>query len=190
VRLAEMHYQNKEYGPAEKVADEALRVNRKLASAWALKGRVAAVRQQNDQALTYYLRALTHQPEYPEVQLELARTYMDMGKQARALSNLDLLAQNFPRGEEPESIMLMHSTALASLGRYQDAVDELAILVQRPDASADVWFAYGNTLALAGDSVNARLVLQRASSQFPQDSRIAQTLANLKSSSLPVTMIR
>jgi predicted Zn-dependent protease len=101
-----------------------------------------------------------------------------------------VLARHYPRGQEPEELVLLQCSLLTSLNRVVDSVSRLEALAQRPNASADAWYQYGETLMNSGDAVNARLVMQNAATRFPQDQRLSHSLAKIQSQSLPITMSR
>lgn len=190
IRIGELHLRKGDLSQAMFSADSALGVNRKLAEAWALKGRVHAASDQTQQALENYLRALTCRPEFPEVRMEVARCYMLLGRHQRALSNLNIIAATYASGSEPQELLLLQSDAFTGMNRMHDSLEILAALAVRPEATAEIWFRYGQALAESGDTVNARLVLQNARGRYPEDPRIDASLARLNSIALPVSLNR
>jgi tetratricopeptide (TPR) repeat protein len=160
---------------AQRHAGIATRSNPRLAPAWALQGDVEVRRNNLSAALAVYHRALSHQEQYPHVQLAIAELYRAQGRPGRALSTLDRLAQSFPGEDVPVDVLLGKGLSLLQLGRYEDAVDQLAAASRRPDTSAEVYYHLGRAELLAGRPANARWAVGQALALTP-DHRPARQL--------------
>ncbi len=162
VQQGEMFLQLGELTRAGKNADRAIAANRQLASAWALKGDVLRARQQLDDALASYHRALHHQEHFPRAQLAAARIYHMTGKPMRTLTTLELLVDQYRPGTEPQEVLYLHGLALKDTGRYSEAIEQLAAANERGRPSADILYHLADAQFRVGDRVNAKLSVQAA----------------------------
>jgi tetratricopeptide (TPR) repeat protein len=168
VRLGEMYLARGDVVRAADQADRAIRTNRSLAGAWALRGDTLHLRGRREEALSAYHRALSHQPHYPQVQLALAEIYREMGRPQRTLCTLEALADQYSPGQEPQQVLFLEGLAMKALGRHQDAVELLVAASDRGPSSPDLLYHLGEAQMLAGDPTNARLSLEGALAMSPQ----------------------
>ena len=92
VRLGEMHLQTGELQQASQLAERVIQSGRQQANAYRLRGAVLERQGKWPEALADYHRALSIQPQYPEVQMAIAGVYYRQGRPQRALSTLQALA--------------------------------------------------------------------------------------------------
>jgi tetratricopeptide (TPR) repeat protein len=168
VRLGEMHLLRGDLVRAMNKAEDAIRVDRAAAGAWALKGDV--LRQQGNrlEALAAYHRALSHREHFPAVQLASADIYRELGRPQRTLCTLEALSDQYPPGQQPQQVLLLQGVALKQLGRHHDAVEMLAAAAGRGPASPELLYQLAEAQLLAGDPTNARLALSHALAMAPQ----------------------
>ena len=107
VRLGEMNLARGDLDAAEMRAEAAIKNQRQLASAWALRGDVQKERGRMDEALLSYHRALAYQEQYPRVQIAIAEVYRYQDRPQRALSTLDHLFDRYAPGTVPSEVELL-----------------------------------------------------------------------------------
>jgi tetratricopeptide (TPR) repeat protein len=167
VQLGEMYLARGELAPAAAQAERAIRANRQLAAAWALRGKAQAAQGNQTEALASFHRALTIRQPYPEVQLALAQTYQEQGRPQRALATLQSLADSFPPDQIPVDVLIHQGLALRQLGRPADAAQSLAQAAQRGNPSAELLCELGRSHLAAGDAAAARLAIAAALDREP-----------------------
>ena len=167
VQLGEMYLARGELSRAREQADRAVRANRQLAAAWALRGKVLRAQGSRTEALASFHRALTIRQQYPEVQLALAETYNEQGRPQRALATLQALADSFPPEQIPVDVLIHQGFALRQLGRHRDAAESLAAAAERDNASADLLYELGLAQISAGDTAAARLSIAASLARDP-----------------------
>jgi tetratricopeptide (TPR) repeat protein len=177
VRLGDMYLASGDLPRAAQQADAAIRANRQLAAAWALRGDVLRGMGRDDEALASYHRAMSHQAHYPRVQLATAEIYSRQQRYARALAALRILADGYPSGETPSRVYLMQGLALRGLGRYEAAAEALVLAAKQGPPSTEILTCLAETQWLAGDAANARLTLQTALNQSTQE-QVAEPLTS------------
>lgn len=169
VRLGDMYLATGDLPRAAEQADAAIRANRQLAAAWALRGDVLRGTGKDNEALASYHRAISYQAHYPRAQLATADIYSRQKRYARALATLRTLADGYPSGETPQQVFVMQGLALRGLGRYEAAAEALALAAKQGPPTTEILACLAETQWLAGDAANARLTLQSALSQSTQE---------------------
>lgn len=170
VRLGELYYQQGMLAQALEQADLALENQRKHPAAWALRGKVLQQQHQLDEAMTCYHRALSEQPNLPEVQLALAEIYRGLGRPQRALATLDAMLAGQSEEQIPPQAWLLKGQALADLGEQglaQGCLKSAASACH--DEQCDVLLSTAQTLMEVGDIAEARICLGRAIRQNPNN---------------------
>jgi tetratricopeptide (TPR) repeat protein len=174
VELGEMHRAEGDLSRAAERAEQAVAANGRLASAWALRGDVLHRTGRATEALACYHRALTYQEHFPRVQLAAANIYRESGRPQRALATLELLAGQYPPGQEPAEVLFHKGLALKSLNRFDDAAEILAAAVKREEATAEMLVHLSDAQLLAGDSTAAGLAVDRALALDPRHAAAQQ----------------
>lgn len=162
VQLGGMYLAQGDVQRAGQLVQQAIDSGRESATAYRLQGDILQRKGKWPQALAAYHRALSIQPEHPEVRMAMARGYQRAGRPQRALATLRSSAETYPPGEEPPELHYWQGVALASLGRYSRAVQRFATAESRGLQSADLLFRLANAHYLAGDQRAAQVVLDRA----------------------------
>lgn len=170
VQLGDMYLQQEIADAALECAEKAIDANNQLSGAWALRGDIHRRREEPNEALECYHRALNYQPHYPHVQMALADLYRQAERPRRALATLESLASQYPPESVPQEVEYHRGLALKSLGRYQDAVETLALAAQRGEPSSDLLCHLSEAQFLAGNTASARLALQAVLAQNPHHS--------------------
>jgi tetratricopeptide (TPR) repeat protein len=143
-------------------AEEAIRLDPQLGSAWALRGRAFWQLQQPDRALADLARALEFSPESADVLLDLAVIYRDQGQPQRSLTALHHLQNSCTAAELPNSALVLEGLALLDLGRNQQACDAFLAAVEREPASAQLQYNLAHAQYAAGRYAEATAAAQRA----------------------------
>ncbi len=100
-------------------AERAIKLNRKLADAWALRGRSLRALARLDPAKTDLHRAVALNPELLDVRYELAEVNFQLRQSQRTLVILESILRDFNRDELPENFSLLQGMALADVGQLE-----------------------------------------------------------------------
>jgi tetratricopeptide (TPR) repeat protein len=162
VRAGEMALASGAYEAALQRAEESIRIDPRLASAWALRGRAFRQLDQPDRAMADLQRALVFEPANQAMLLDLALMYRDRGDHARCLTTIHHLHDAYSPGEEPQNTLLLEGLTLMELNRPLQASEVLLMATQRGPANADLLFHYAQAKSAAGQPELAAAVLQQA----------------------------
>lgn len=179
IRLGEMYLAQGDLVQAQKLAQRVIDSGRESATAYRLRGDVLERQGNWRDALADYHRALSIQPEYPEVQMAVAQVYQRNGRPQRALATLQSLSTAYPPSEEPTELLYWHGMAFASLGRHRQAIERFTIAESRGLQSADLQFRLAESYHFAGNHVAASLALERAMQldpNHPHASRLCESI--------------
>jgi len=162
VRTGELYLALGQINYANRMADEAMNLDPKFASAWALRGRVANASGQTRQALADYQRSLAYAPDSREVAILVAEAYRRLNEPERALVTLQRLADSYSPGEEPQQVLYLEGMALMALGRNEDAVQSLSKAASRERPTPEVLCQLAEAELRAGRFANAQATLGQA----------------------------
>ncbi|MHB0955102.1 MAG: tetratricopeptide repeat protein [Pirellulaceae bacterium] len=188
VRLGEMHLQIGNLELASHLAERVIQSGRQQANAYRLRGAVREHQNQWQEALADYHRALSIQPQYPEVQMAIAQVYYRQGKPQRSLSTLQALAGAYPSGEEPAELFYWQGLACEALGRHAQAVSHLVQAEGRGMQSADLFYNLAQAHYMAGDPAAAELTAQRALGIDPTHSQAQRLTESLRQARLVASL--
>ena len=161
-RLAEMYLAAGRADAAGQSVQQALDLDPKLASAWAVRGRVMRASGQPRQALADYLRALGYAPEDRKILMEVAELYRQLDQPDRALQTLQVLADSYAPGEEPQQVLYLAGLAYTALGRSGDAVESLSAALMRDKPTPEILCRLGEAELAAGHPDEAFAAAQQA----------------------------
>ncbi len=167
VRTGEVHLSLARISDATRMADEALRVDPRFAPAWALRGRVATATGQPRQALADYQRALGYLQGDHDLTILVAETYRELNEPERALAALQLLADGYSPGEEPQRVLYLEGLALTALRRYDDAVRSFSRAASRDRPTAEILYRLAEAEMLNGRWGEAQSTVQEALALAP-----------------------
>jgi tetratricopeptide (TPR) repeat protein len=176
VRLGEMYLATGDLQRAELLADQAVGSGRAPASAYQLKGNILRHNGAWREALASYHKALSVQPDFPEVQMAVARLYLEHQRPQRALSTMQAMADQYPVDQQPANVLYWQGVVLKSLERYAQAADCFALADERGLHTADLLYQLAETRYRTGDLAQAQLALQRAR-QLDPTHPVANSLA-------------
>ncbi len=121
-RLGKMYLEMDRLLEAEQQSLAALQADRQSADVWALRGDCLKRQGVVNDALAAYHQALALQPEYPEVQVEIAELYRQQGRYDRLLATIDRMQDTLNAdSQEYSRAHLLRGVALHELRRPGDA---------------------------------------------------------------------
>ncbi|HBE65592.1 MAG TPA: tetratricopeptide repeat protein [Rhodopirellula baltica] len=136
-RLGRMYLEVGRVDEAARQCQIALDSDREWAALWALWGDCQVARNEKDEALSAYHRALSLQPDYPYVQLRTAEIYHQQKRYDRLLATLDRLREDTEVvGDVDEAIRpgaadLLRGIAMRELGRTEESVQYFIASAQK-----------------------------------------------------------
>lgn len=166
-------------------AEQAIRLDPQLATAWALRGRVFWQLQQPDRALADLGRALEFAPGSSDVLLDLAAMYRERGQPARCLTTLHHLHDTYPPGDEPQAVLVLEGLTLLDLNRPHQACDALLAAAQRERPTAQVLYYLAHAQYAAGRYTQATAAAQQALALDASHQPSRQLLAQLAAHATP-----
>lgn len=111
----------------------------------------------------------------PEVYGMRANAHWQLEEPLKAMAALDQGLKRFP---DEEKLSRMKVFYLIEMGLFQAAVDEGMSYLARPNAGSEDFVAVGEALKRAREYERARLILERARLQFPDDPLLTAQLAH------------
>lgn len=189
-RLAEMRLAQGQFELARQNADQAIRLDPKLATAWAIRGGVAKAGGQFQEALTDSLRALSYAPNDRAILLEIAELHRQLNQPERALQTLQSLADTYSPGEEPSHVLYLTGLAYVALARYDDGVESLAASVSRGQPTPEMLCGLGEAQLLAGRPAEAADAANQALAMQPQHQASRELLERVQLAQQPQGAVR
>ncbi len=162
VRSGEMALASGAKDAALERAEQAIRLDPHLASAWALRGRVFNELKNTDRALADLQQSLVFAPDNPEVLYELATIYRSRGEPVRCLTTLHHLQDTYSVGEMPVNALMLEGLTLMDLKRPQQAALVLLAATDREPPNADLLFHLAQAQSAAGQYTKAAVTAQQA----------------------------
>jgi tetratricopeptide (TPR) repeat protein len=163
-------------------AEQAIGLDPKLATAWALRGRAFAQLNQPDRAIADLQRAVELPPQSAEMLLDLAVLYQQRGEFASALAALHNLLDSFPAGQEPQIALMLEGQTLMALRRPHQAADSLRAASRRGPPSAEICYLLAQAESNAGHYAAAAAAAQQALAIDRSHTASRQLLAQLATS--------
>jgi tetratricopeptide (TPR) repeat protein len=162
VRLGEMCFELGRQDEATRLAEEAIDVSPHLASAWALRGRIAGSKGQTDEALANVYRGLEYQHDDRALLYLAAELYRAQERPDRALGVLEALRDCYAAGDEPQRVLYLQGLAFAALARYDDAIEAYNTALDRDRPSAELYYCLAQAQFMARRPALAGVALQQA----------------------------
>lgn len=189
VQLGRMYFDLGQLARAANQAGRAIAANRESPSAWALRGDVLRAQGNREDALASYHRALSLQPNSPEVQLSLVELYSQLNRPERALATLQSLIDAYPADGVPPEIRIREGLVLRKLGRHSAAADALASAAEKGGASPELLYELAQTRLLDQDRAGASLALSMALRQDPNHPPSLRLHQELETGPIPLTAV-
>ena len=165
---------------ALELADSALRQNRESIEAWKLKAKVLWRMGRRKESLADYQRGLHLDPNDTEIRRNMARLYMEIDKPLRALTTLDMIANEYDEQEVPEQLLVDQALALRKMDRLPEAIDRMRVGFERNSFSESFAQQYVAALIDAGELQQATSAIRIANRQYPQSNGINQLWAKVQ----------
>jgi Flp pilus assembly protein TadD len=185
IELGQLYAQTGQWELAREQAALALDNNRRLASAWALKGHVEQSMGELDAARISLSRALAHDPDLVAARFQLAQVYQRLGQPQRTLSVLESLMRQSGPDEVPQEQLLLQGIALAQIGQLDRSAWVLALAAERSEPLPDTLLELARVHVQRGDFANARRVLVRGREMFAKRPEFGTRLAELAANGDP-----
>lgn len=179
VELGRMLLKRGNLDEAVEQADAAIRGDKQLASAWALKAETWQMKNDPKNALSCFHRALSYDPKNLDVHIAIANLYQQTDRPHRALSTLESLAQNYPHQQQPASLLLQQGIVLKRIGRHRHAAERLAMSLERDSSSLAAIYHLSEAQLMSGDASNARITAMQGLDQHPADNDFRTLLARI-----------
>lgn len=141
-RLGRMYLEVGRVDEAARQCQIALDSDREWAALWALWGDCQVARNEKDEALAAYHRALSLQPDYPYVQLRTAEIYHQQKRYDRLLATLDRVREDsnvvgdLDESVRPGAVDLLRGIAMRELGRTEESVHHFIASAQKNPSDA------------------------------------------------------
>lgn len=177
--LGTMYLDTGRWIAANEHAEKAIQRDRHFSPAWKLKGKLAAAKSDHQRALQLYQRSLAYEAESDEIQMLIAKTYMQLEQPMRALSATETLLSRHPPDRQPETAIIAKSAALLAMEQHPAAIDVLRTASTRPDCSKEIFFELGKAHVAAGQPLQAQLALARGKRHFPDEELFTQLASTL-----------
>lgn len=168
-RLGKMYLDLDRVADADRQSLAALQADRQSAEVWGLRGDCLVKLGDIEGALAAYHQALALQPDYSDVQLELAELYRQQGRYDRLLATIDRLQDTIGEGDVcPSRAHMLRGIALHQLQRYGDAQRCFQDAIASDPKNPEPHLHLAALLLEQGDAQSARAPLQQAITLSPQ----------------------
>jgi len=168
-RLGKMYLDLDRVADADRQSLAALHADRQSAEVWGLRGDCLVKLGDHEGALAAYHQALALQPDFPDVQLEIAELYRQTGRYDRLLATIDRLQDTIGEGDVcPSRAHMLRGIALHQLQRYNDASRCFQDAIASDPSNPEPHLHLAALLLEQGDAQSARLPLQQAIALSPQ----------------------
>ena len=181
VELGEMYLAARQWLPAKRQSELALKLDHRFAPGWVLQAKTNLAKGNLEAALADFQRAAGLNPGSPEIQLAIAEIYQRKQQPLRALAAVEQILSQYSPDQQPERVLLAKSVALMELRQLGPAIEVLQTASQRADASSDVFLRLGQAQLLAGEVSEARLTLNMGKKSFPENGEFDLLLTELQS---------
>lgn len=175
-RIGQLYLRRGQWPAADQYARRALQVDRQNAEAWVLRADTRLAKGEWSLALSDYQRALSLQPNLPDVQLQVARIYHQMGDPLRAFSMLERMLAGTAWEQQPAEVLLLSGRLLIELDRPMQALERLQLATARTSATADSFLQLARAQMMLGRTVDAQATLATGLRLHPDDSKLARQI--------------
>ncbi|WP_390889055.1 tetratricopeptide repeat protein [Rhodopirellula halodulae] len=178
-RLGRMYLEVGRVDEASRQCQIALDSDRDWAALWALWGDCKASRNEIDEALAAYHRALSLQPDYPYVQMRTAEIYHQQQRYDRLLATLDRLREDTDFVGDVEEMIrpgaadLLRGIAMRELGRTEESVQFFLASTRKNPVDATARLQLASIAMEAGQPDVAQTWLAQAMQLDPSATREA-----------------
>lgn len=168
-RLGKMYLDLDRVADADRQSLAALQADRQSAEVWGFRGDCLMKLGDHEGALAAYHQALALQPDFSDVQLEIAELYRQQGRYDRLLATIDRLQDSIGEsGVCPSRAHMLRGIALHQLQRYSDAQRCFHDAIASDPNNPEPHLHLAALLLEQGDAQSARAPLQQAIALSPQ----------------------
>ncbi|GAB4418892.1 MAG: hypothetical protein OHK0039_30810 [Bacteroidia bacterium] len=167
-KIAVSYYLNGEYDESERYADQVLAIQRDFASAYVLKGKIAAKRNQPPRAVEYYKQATQHEKDpakQARIWLSIASLHLGSGSYRPALDAIAQAEKIYPGGAARPDLLYLRARAEYADRQYGKAIATLEQLLRTgldTKSKAKYSFLLGMAAARAGQTAKAEEAFKNA----------------------------
>jgi Flp pilus assembly protein TadD len=145
--------------------------------AWIVQGYCELTTERAEQAIASLEQAYNLDPQKPEIQYFLGRAHAAAGDSVNAITFLEYAIAN---GFEPEAEARQELAREAlKIGKGEVALDQYALLVQKEDASIEMFEGLVQTSIALGQLERAELAARGAAERFPQKGKAFELLGDV-----------
>ncbi len=185
IQLGKMQEASGNLAEALKCAESATNTNPQLAEGWLLRGNIFARRHQAEESKRAYHRCLSCDDLTSETELNaslaLAELYRLEGRPLRALATLERCQRGMPRDRRNlPTVAYERAVAMHALGRYEDAIDQFQIVLQRHQDHHECLLMLADCQFRTGQREAAQNVADQLQRCAPNDPRVAALQADLR----------
>ncbi|PIP65352.1 hypothetical protein COU77_03025 [Candidatus Peregrinibacteria bacterium CG10_big_fil_rev_8_21_14_0_10_49_16] len=145
--------------------------------AWIVQGYCELTTERVSEALISFERAYALDPQKPEVQYFLGRTYAGLGNTESAMTFYQYALKNGFSPEKEVRIRLAESAMQAK--QFEDALLQYTTLLSGNDASPDLVASYVDVALQTGKLDEAYLLMQEAAVSWPNDAAVLAGLGEI-----------
>jgi TolB-like protein/Tfp pilus assembly protein PilF len=153
---------------ALRIAQRAVALDDKDATAHAIVGRAYAALGDHEQAIAELRKAVGLNPSLALAHYGLGMTLVLAGKPAEAVSELDAAQRLSPHDPYLWSFVMFRAWAYLSLGEFERAIEDASLAVRQPRAPFPAWGTLASALGHAGRIEEAKAALAKALELEPQ----------------------
>lgn len=147
---------------AMELAQQAIRLDVRLAEAWGLRGRIYRQQRKYDAAMSDFQRALQYAPESQEILLSVAELHYQQGRPQRALTTLHRLLDVYPESSQPQRALWLEGLAYQAVERPADAAASLLAASRQGEPHPDLLYQLAMAEAAIGRPAAAAEAAERA----------------------------
>jgi len=133
----------------------------------------AVAQRRYDEAERFFISALTVDPDAHEVQMDLAKLYLMLGR----LQKAEALFQEVLHAQDDAASFGYLGQALYEQGRFHEAQSACAEALKRDPTDPHRQYALGRATLAAGDHEVAAQLLEKASARLSRDTELLRMLA-------------
>lgn len=179
VRLGEMLLDQRKLQEAKALGERAVALDDRNPRTWALRGLAYHELGESQRGLADLQQALRLAPEDRETLASVARIYAQRGMPQRQLTTLHRLADTYPPGELPPSLLSDEGAAYMALARPAMAVERLRLAAASGGGSAGLLYRLAEAEEATGHRTAAVAAARQALTVDATHSKSQQFLAKL-----------
>ncbi len=145
--------------------------------AWIVQGYCELITERPEQALISLEQAYTLDPEKPEIQFFLGKTYASLDEHQNAITFLEYALQN--GFEPPSEIRRLIAEQAVALGNTDLALTQYEALTEDPQARLEAYEGYVEAVQAMGRKEEALAKAEEAVKRFPENPKAHELLGSI-----------